>query len=161
MLISFNERIVRYIPVFCKDDFDPLVLHDEHRHLAYCICYVTSFFLPGGSSIGQALQKHISDFVLEKCMSIPGTQQDDLRDLQAMMILYAYSKPSSAHSTPHHPIPASLLKNLVEGHAISAGFHRSFEGVKAAVKSIGTASTTTSAYKRYTYWLWLYTLAHQ
>jgi hypothetical protein len=78
-----------------------------------------------------------------------------------MMILYAYSKPSSAHSVIRHPIPASLLKNLVEGHAINIGLHRSVEGVKAALKSTMTGISTTSSFKKYTYWLWLYTLAHQ
>ncbi|OQV01839.1 hypothetical protein CLAIMM_07130 [Cladophialophora immunda] len=156
----FRERLLHFIPVLCKEDFDAESLLDKHPNLAYCICYVTSFFLAGGISTANALRGLVSDFVLEKCTNPIGTSAEDLQDFRALLILYAYARPSPAGTGTRHPIPTSVLKALLEGHAINIGIHRSVEGVKADLVSGRKDINMTIEYKKYTYWLWLYTMAH-
>ncbi|OAP56496.1 hypothetical protein AYL99_09675 [Fonsecaea erecta] len=156
----FRERIVHFIPVFCKEDFDAETLLDKHPNLAYCICYVTSFFLAGGTSTANALRGLVSEFVLEKCTNPIGTSAENLQDFCALLILYAYARPPPANTATCHPMPTSVLKALVEGHAINIGIHRSVEGVKADLISGRKDINKTIEYKKYIYWLWLYTMAH-
>lgn len=158
---SFRERILNFIPVFGQDDFEISSLVNRHTDLAHCICYVTSMFLPGGSATANLLRPLVSNFILEKCTRTVGDAEEQLRTLQALMILYAYARALTAGPPSQHPFPGSLLKGLVEGYAMNFGLHRAVEGVKAAVRS-GTADITMlDDYKKYTYWLWLYTTSHQ
>ncbi|KIX99669.1 uncharacterized protein Z520_04304 [Fonsecaea multimorphosa CBS 102226] len=156
----FRERILHFIPVFCKEDFDAETLLEKHPNLAYCICYVTSFFLAGGIPTANVLRGLVSDFVLEKCTNPIGSSAENIQDFRALLILYAYARPSPAGTATRHPIPTSVLKALVEGHAINIGIHRSVEGVKKDLISGRKDISRTIEYKKYTYWLWLYTMAH-
>lgn len=111
--------------------------------------------------MANALRDTLSNFILEKCTSTIGAQDYDLNDLHAMMILHAYSRPSPNSPAIPQAIPAPLLKALVEGYAINIGLHRSVEAVKLALKSHTVEIATMPEFKKYTYWLWMYTLAHQ
>ncbi|KIW93703.1 uncharacterized protein Z519_05017 [Cladophialophora bantiana CBS 173.52] len=156
----FLERILNFIPVLSKDDFDAESLLDNHTNLAYCICYVSSFFPAGGISTANALRGLVSEFILEKCTNPINTSADNLQDFRVLMILYAYARPSPAGTATRHPVPTSVLKALVEGHVIDIGCHRSVEGVKKDLIAGRRDINKTIEYKKYTYWLWLYTMAH-
>lgn len=165
-LISlFCERVLPQLPVFTLGDFENADRLIEQRPiLARSVCYVTSTFLPEAASTIDALYPTILHFLQNVIIDPGGSRDDELANLQCLMLLFSFAKAVPGlrgHSSEtRHLFPAPMLKGLTESYAIHLDLHRAVEDVKKAIRLAPQAVVTSDAYKRYTYWLWLFTMAH-
>lgn len=161
----FCARLLPSIPIFTKDDFDnPELLIKEQPELVHSICYVTSKYLPGGLSTVQLVYPLVLRFVQERSAGASWSGKTNIGYFRALVVLYAFSE--AAHSnihSPHSPymLPAQLIKTVTEIYATQLGLHRSIDGVRAILSLPHDELVSNISYKRYTYWLWLFTMSHQ
>lgn len=104
-------------------------------------------------------------FLQSKFTNMSNDKSEQMATMQALVILHAYSQAipglqTSPSLTPHQ-FPQYLLKTLTESYAVHLGFHRSVDSVRAMMRTPGRHLTGTDSYKKYTYWLWLFTMSHQ
>lgn len=161
----FCTRLLSSIPIFTQDDFgNPDLLIEEQPELVHSICYVTARYLPGGLSTVQSVYPLVLRFVQERFAGASWSGKASIGHFRALVVLYAFSEAahSSVHS-PHSPymLPAQLIKTVTEIYETQLGLHRSIDGIRAILSLPRNELVLNIGYKRYTYWLWLFTMSHQ
>ncbi|KAH8811043.1 hypothetical protein F5884DRAFT_854404 [Xylogone sp. PMI_703] len=158
----FCDRILPFIPILTIDEFqDTDLLLQKYRNLVLCICYVTCRFLPGGGLTADILHPFILQFLQNQLTSSPVDQSTAMVTLRSLIVLHAYPQAPPGLPGDSGQSPRSLIKALIESYAIQLNIHRSVEGVKTAIRTSSGILTASDAYKKYTYWLWLFTMSHQ
>jgi hypothetical protein len=143
-------------------DTDHLI--ETELPLAYCVCYVTARFLPGGTDIQRMLLPKITQ-VLKGKFTRGSHQLNEISTLKALVILYFYancSSPSPRASETSNPeeILYWPLKSLVEVYAFRLSLHKSVEDLKADLRSNKpTPISDMTSYRRYTFWLQIFIMA--
>lgn len=139
------------------------VLLETQPSLAMSICYVTSKFLPGGASTRDVLHPFVLRFLQDKFTNLAGPKYEEMATLKTLIILHAYAQPMPGlqSSSTSHMLPCLLIKFLTESYAVHLSLHRAVEDVKVTVRSQTNGFSASEGYKKYTYWLWLFTMAHQ
>lgn len=161
----FCSRLLSSIPVFTKDDFkNPELIIEQQPELIHSICYVTARYLPGGLSTVRLIYPKVLKFVQDKSAGAmwPGTA--DITSFRALVVLYAFSEIALPNiESPHSPyiLPTQLLKTVTEIYGTQLGLHRSIDGARAMLSLPHDQWLSSASYKRYTYWLWLFTMSHQ
>ncbi|KAL7964100.1 hypothetical protein HDV63DRAFT_398890 [Trichoderma sp. SZMC 28014] len=161
----FCTRLLPSIPIFTQNDFEtPDLLIEEQAELVHSICYVTARYLPGGLSTVQSVYPLVLRFVQERFAGASWSGKANIGHFRALVVLYAFSE--AAHSnvqSPHSPymLPAQLIKTATEMYGTQLGLHRSIDGIRAILSLPGDELVSNVSYKRYTYWLWLFTMSHQ
>ncbi|KAL6889984.1 hypothetical protein GGI43DRAFT_222703 [Trichoderma evansii] len=164
LLKIFCTRLLPSIPIFTKDDFkNPELLIEEQPELLHSICYVTSRYLPGGLSTVQSVYPLVLRFVQERSAGASWFKKANIGHFRALVVLYAFSE--AAHSnvdSPHFPymLPTQLVKTVTEIYGTQLGLHRSIDGVRTMLSVPHDELLSDVSYKRYTYWLWLFTMSH-
>ncbi|KAK0763389.1 hypothetical protein N5P37_002766 [Trichoderma harzianum] len=164
LLKIFCSRLLSSIPVFTKDDFkNPDVIIEQQPELIHAICYVTARYLPGGLSTVRLIYPKVLKFVQDKSAGSvwPGTA--DITSFRALVVLYAFSEIALPNiESPHSPyiLPTQLLKTVTEIYGTQLGLHRSIDGARAMLSLPHDQWLSSASYKRYTYWLWLFTMSH-
>ncbi|UKZ61356.1 uncharacterized protein TrAtP1_002622 [Trichoderma atroviride] len=161
----FCTRLLPSIPILTKDDFEsPDLLIEEELELVHSICYVTSRYLPGGLSTVQSVYPLVMRFVQERFAGASWSGKANIGHFRALVILYAFSEAAhcNVHST-HSPymLSAQLIKTVTEMYGTQLGLHRSIDGIRAILSLPRNELASNISYKRYTYWLWLFTMSHQ
>lgn len=161
----FCTRLLHSIPIFTQDDFrNPDLLIEEQPELVHSICYVTARYLPGGFSTVQSVYPLVLRFVQDRFAGASWYGKASIGHFRALVVLYAFSEAahSSVHS-PHSPymLPAQLIKTVTEMYGTQLGLHRSIDGLRAILGLPHSELVLNITYKRYTYWLWLFTMSHQ
>ncbi|KAL7917374.1 hypothetical protein ACQKWADRAFT_306962 [Trichoderma austrokoningii] len=160
----FCARLLPSIPIFTKDDLgDPEALIEEQPDLLHSICYVTSRYLPGGLSTVQAVYPLVLRFVQERSVDASWSEKANIGYFRALVVLYAFSEaaPSNLHSSHSlYMLPARLLKTVTEIYGTQLGLYRSIDDVRAILSLPRNELVSNLSYKRYTYWLWLFTMSH-
>ena len=153
------------IPILAKDDFaNPEFLIDEHPEVVYSVCYVTSRYLAGGLATVQAIYPDVFQFLQHKSTGGSRPESTDIWAFRALIILYAFSEASaSGAQSPNaaYILPVQLLKSVTESCGMQLELHRSIDGVKHLMSLSDDQWSSKLEYKRYTYWLWLFTMSHQ
>lgn len=161
----FCSRLLYSIPVFTKDDFENLdLLIDEQPELAHAICYVTSRYLPGGLATVQTVYPYVLRFLQERSAGASWSGKANIGCFRALVVLYAFSEAALPNvQSPHSPyvLPTQLIKTVTEIYGTQLGLHRSIDGVRAMLSLPHDQWPSNISYKRYTYWLWLFTMSHQ
>ncbi|KAL7932820.1 hypothetical protein V8C35DRAFT_64267 [Trichoderma chlorosporum] len=164
LLKMFCSRLLPSIPVFAKDDFENLeVLAQQQPELLYSICYVTARYLPGGLSTVRMVYPYILRFVQDISAGVSLLETANVTSFRALMVLYAFSEVALPNiESPHCPymLPTQLLKTATEMYGNQLGLHRSIEGARAMLSLPPSQWLASASYKRYTYWLWLFTMSH-
>jgi hypothetical protein len=161
----FCTRLLPSIPIFTKDDFEnPELLIEQQPELVHSICYVTSKFLPGGLPTAQSVYPLVLQFVQERTTGALWPGKAGIECFRALVVLYAFSE--AAHSNVHSPhspymLPAQLIKTVTEMYGTQLGLHRSVDAIRSILSLPSHELTSNISYKRYTYWLWLFTMSHQ
>ncbi|KAL6835602.1 hypothetical protein J3E69DRAFT_372913 [Trichoderma sp. SZMC 28015] len=164
LLKIFCSRLLSSIPVFTKDDFkNPELIIEQQPELIHAICYVTARYLPGGLSTVRLIYPKVLKFVQDKSAGAmwPGTA--DITSFRALVVLYAFSEIALPNiENPHSPymLPTQLLKTVTEIYGTQLGLHRSIDGARAMLSLPHHQWLSSASYKRYTYWLWLFTMSH-
>ncbi|KAL7781080.1 hypothetical protein V8C43DRAFT_299052 [Trichoderma afarasin] len=164
LLKIFCSRLLSSIPVFTKDDFkSPELIIEQQPELIHSICYVTARYLPGGLSTVRLIYPKVLKFVQDKSAGAmwPGTA--DITSFRALVVLYAFSEIALPNiESPHSPyiLPTQLLKTVTEIYGTQLGLHRSIDGARAMLTLPYDQWLSSASYKRYTYWLWLFTMSH-
>ena len=162
---SFCARMLCSIPILAKEDFaNPEFLIDEHPEVVHSICYVTSRYLAGGLPTVQCVYPKVLQFIQHKCTTSSRSESTDMWTFRALIILYAFSEAGiPGTQSPHSAflLPVQLLKSVTESFGMQLGLHRSIDGVKRLMSLSHDQWSSKLEYKRYTYWLWLFTMSHQ
>ncbi|KAL7916851.1 hypothetical protein GGI35DRAFT_434116 [Trichoderma velutinum] len=163
LLKVFCSRLLQSIPVFTRDDFkNPELVIEKQPELIHSICYVTARYLPGGLSTVRLVYPQVLKFVHKSIgASWPGTA--NIASFRALMVLYAFSEVALPNiESPHSPyiLPTQLLKTVTEIYGTQLGLHRSIDGARAMLSLPHNQWLSSASYKRYTYWLWLFTMSH-
>jgi hypothetical protein len=128
--------------------------------LVQSICYVAAKFLPGGGDIRATLFPTISQYLKDLFIS---TQKSEFSILKALVILYTYADmpPSSqtVDTKGQNILPFWSLKALVEMHAQRLSLPRSVQDLQMEIASGSQSILETMAFQKYSYWLWLFTMA--
>ncbi|KAL6691175.1 hypothetical protein J3F84DRAFT_387037 [Trichoderma pleuroticola] len=164
LLKIFCSRVLQSIPVFTKDDFkDPELIIERQPELIHAICYVTARYLPGGLSTVRLVYPKVLKFVQDKSAGAVWPRTADIVSFRALVVLYAFSEIALPNiESPHSPyiLPTQLLKTVTEIYGTQLGLHRSIDGARAMLSLPHDQWQSSASYKRYTYWLWLFTMSH-
>lgn len=163
----FIQHVLVYLPIIELDDLqdvDQLVV--EKKFLARSIAFVMTKFVPGGDVIRARLSSEISIFLQHVCDPVKRSTEEEFSVLQALAILYAYRSVRSERRQENHinhieeesHLP---VKALMETCALKFSLHRSIEGVRAALQNQSADVIKTISYRKYIFWLWLFTASYQ
>lgn len=135
------------------------------RPLAVAASFAACNFISGGATIRRQLIPSLLD-LLQTVDGLPDCDQDtQWLHLQACAILYAYWPSATAQTAKKSHQRDALpdhwaLKSQIETLAMRLGLHRSWDQFNACIRRGEPDLSRTYAFRRYTYWLWLYTMAH-
>jgi hypothetical protein len=138
----------------------------EKRYLAYSIAFVMTRFVPGGDVVRARLSSEIASFLQHVCDPAKRSAAEEFSVLQALAILYAYRSVKSERRQEHHVnhleeeshLP---VKALMETCALKFSLHRAIEGIRAALQDQPVDIVATMSYRKYIFWLWLFTASYQ
>ncbi|KAL7953544.1 hypothetical protein V8C34DRAFT_320949 [Trichoderma compactum] len=146
LLKVFCSRLLQSIPVFTKDDFkNPELIIEQQPELIHAKCYVTARYLPGGLSTVRLVYPKVLKFVQDKSAGAVWPRTADIASFRALVVLYAFSEIALPNiESPHSPyiLPTSI------------------DGARAMLSLPHDQWQSSASYKRYTYWLWLFTMSH-
>lgn len=135
------------------------------RHLAYCLAFVAARFVPGCEHIRRQLTHHVVQFLRDATRFSSNNEEEIWTHLLAFAVIYAYRQIGA--SSNDSPDPAHdeylnqwTLKSAVETFALRLSLHRSGEDVRTLLRNSVPDIATRPEYRRYIYWLWLFTMAH-
>lgn len=154
---------MNFIPLLNAGDLDdPFDIISKKKPLAYCVCYVTARYVPGGEAARAKLLPVISAILQDKAFQ-PKSAEDEWTVLQALSVLYAYRTAVSTISSAEGSLEISQrsIKAYIETYAVNLSVHRSISGVKAALRAEDPDVMKTVAFKKYIFWLWLFNMSHQ
>ncbi|KAK4498079.1 hypothetical protein PRZ48_010735 [Zasmidium cellare] len=162
----FVKKLIYFVPILDGNDLDDITNVVTHkRPLALCASLVASIFVPGGASVRQMLIPRVVEFLEQ----LEGPTQPDNEtiwmQLQAYAILYAY-RPSTDISNPSLDNDSDRrlnhwrLKSAIEDFAMRLGLHRALDEVRLQVKGGEENISDGYAFRKGTYWLWLFTMSH-
>ncbi|KAH9210049.1 hypothetical protein DL95DRAFT_343628 [Leptodontidium sp. 2 PMI_412] len=158
----FRKRVMNFIPLLNAGDLDdPFDIISKKKPLAYCVCYVTARYVPGGEAARAKLLPVISAILQDKAFQ-PKSAEDEWTVLQALSVLYAYRTAVSTISSAEGSLEISQrsIKAYIETYAVNLSVHRSISGVKAALRAEDPDVMKTVAFKKYIFWLWLFNMSH-
>lgn len=159
---SFRKRLLSFIPVIAPEDLDITQLLSIKRPLAHCICYVTARYIPGGESTRAQLAPTVGAILRDRNF-LPKSDEEEWTLLQALSVLYAYRPSGNGISTNDNSFEISqwTIKGYIEAYALHLAVHRSISPLKAAIRAGDPDVTSSIAFKKYFYWLWLFNMSHQ
>ncbi|KAH7314315.1 hypothetical protein BKA65DRAFT_516581 [Rhexocercosporidium sp. MPI-PUGE-AT-0058] len=158
----FRKRVMNFIPLLNAGDLDDTSdIISKRKPLAYCICYVTARYVPGGETTRSKLLPFVSAILQEKVFQ-PKSLEDEWTMLQALSVLYAYRTAVSTVSSVEGSLEISQrsIKAYIETYAVNLSVHRSISGVKASLRAEDPEIMKTIAFKKYIFWLWLFNMSH-
>lgn len=166
----FSTNLLVHVPVLTELDLSDLgALVKFKRPLAYSIAYVASQFVPGCKAIRNMLTPtvvSIAKLQFGQLDHLHLTDEDRWVLLQALAVLYCWAPTRSLETATNSRNSTSelnqeSLKASMESLALHYSLHRSAQEIVGLLKR-GEADRIhhTFAFRKYTYWLWLFTLAH-
>ncbi|KAF7195066.1 hypothetical protein HII31_03534 [Pseudocercospora fuligena] len=162
----FSQRLIYFVPILDSSDLDDVPFVMRHRRpLAYCAALIAAKFAPGSGHLYDQIVPHVHDFL--RSLEGPLAQADDIiwMQLQAYAILYAngtstdISNPK-AESEETRRLNHWVLKSSIETFALRLSLHQSFSEVRRLIQDGAHHVEQTFAFRKYVYWLWLFTLSH-
>jgi hypothetical protein len=161
-LISFQKRLLSFIPVIAPEDLDITQLLSAKKQLAHCICYVTARYVPGGEPTRARLAPTVAAILRDKNF-LPKSDEEEWTMLQALSVLYAYRPSGNGISIGDSTFEISqwTIKGYIEAYALHLAVHRSISALKASIRSGDANITSSIGFKKYVYWLWLFNMSHQ
>jgi hypothetical protein len=93
---------------------------------------------------------------------LPKSDEEEWTLLQALSVLYAYRPSGNGISTNDSTFEISqwTIKGYIEAYALHLAVHRSILPLKAAIRGGDPNITSSIAFKKYVYWLWLFNMSH-
>lgn len=137
---------------------------DNQPILTQCICYAAARLVPGSAALRETLRKHIYR-IIGRAFRRPKTNDvDDFAYFNALVVLYCLSRRSpttwGTQVSASDDISIWSVKAVIEIFAMRIGLHQSVEEVKRVLILGKTLDASSPGVRRYTLWLWLYTMAH-
>lgn len=145
------------------EDADRLL--QSNQYLANAVAFVTARFVPGCNSVRTGLAPGIIQFLRSTARSSQESDDQVWARLQAFAVIYAYRqvgevpKEQSLADYDDH-LNQWSLKSSIETFALRVSLHRSMGEVMTLIRNGHPEITRTPSYRRYVYWLWLFTMAH-
>jgi hypothetical protein len=164
---SFRKQILRYVPVIEEEDIqDASNLLTNQRPLLYCIAFVTARFVPGCKPIRHKLVPYILGVLRRRFRSSHGNDREVWTLLQALAVLHAYRHIDDTVLEVGEPFQNEdlshwALKATIETLALRLSLHRVVEEVERMIRTNKPNICLTQSYRRYVFWLWLFTMAHK
>nr|POE50140.1 hypothetical protein CFP56_71603 [Quercus suber] len=165
LLRFFGDRISYHVPIFNKRDVhDVESLVEQKPDLAVCIAFVSARLVPGYQQVRTALMPRVMSIIDSAHGLTPVDEDEQWTLLQTIGVLYAYSTSSDMdHKTSGVASSGALaphaLKALLETLAVRLGIHQSLQSWQIARKGHGSDPSKTIAFRKYIFWLWLYTMS--
>ncbi|PVH73242.1 hypothetical protein DL98DRAFT_538490 [Cadophora sp. DSE1049] len=147
----FRKRLMNFIPLLNAGDLDNAAdIISTKKPLAYCICYVTARYVPGGESARSKLLPVVSAILQDKAFQ-PRNTEDEWAMLQALSVLYAYRTAVSNGSSSDGSLEISQrsIKAHIETYALKLSVHRSISGVKASLRAEDPEIMKTMAFRNH------------
>ncbi|KIV82972.1 hypothetical protein PV11_05034 [Exophiala sideris] len=162
----FIMNLLVYIPILAKSDvgdFAEMVKMNK-RPLAYSMAYVAARFVPGCRSIRAMLVPEILSMLKIRYEHAERGDDERWMLLQAFAVLYTWASPQdierSMNSTDDEvELSQDALRASMEMLALRWSLHRSGEEVVRLTKEGGDIRQTF-AFRKYCYWLWMFSSAH-
>ncbi|KAH7391618.1 hypothetical protein BKA64DRAFT_110100 [Cadophora sp. MPI-SDFR-AT-0126] len=158
----FRKRLMNFIPLLNAGDLDNAAdIIATKKPLAYCICYVTAKYVPGGESARSKLLPVVSAILQGRAFQ-PNNAEDEWAMLQGLSVLYAYRTAVSNGSSSDSSLEISQrsIKAHIETYALQLSVHRSISGVKASLRAEDPEIMKTMSFRKYIFWLWLFNMSH-
>ncbi|GAM89115.1 hypothetical protein ANO11243_071500 [Dothideomycetidae sp. 11243] len=168
-LISFFVRnFMGQVAVLAEEDVaDVAATIERKRALAISMSYVAAHFVPGCKSIRAKLTPAVVS--IATLQTQPGERDNNSSDearwstLQALAVLYTWAPsrtPGLATST-RMELTRDMLRMSIESLAVRHAMHKSAQDVTELSKHTSEDELARSfVFRKYTYWLWMYTEAH-
>ena len=165
----FITNMLVQIPVLSEFELSDLTATvKSKRLLAYSMAYVAARFVPGCRAIRATLTPtilSISRLRLDELNHSDRVDEDRWTLLQALAVLYIWAPPRSTDSAAGDGDPLlepgqEMLRASIETLTLRYSLHMAAREV-ADLSSRGTENFQhTFAFRKYLYWLWLFTVAH-
>jgi hypothetical protein len=163
---SFKERLLLTAPVLMVEDvFEPGRLLSTHPMLAACVIYITSRYISGYHELRESLRPIIMCFLEMAPITSSGSSEEKMGNMQALLILYIYSRSGSVAQVGNGAATSDLgfwlIKGSCEAYALHINLHRAVDHVTAHWRSGAPLRRDTKYVQQYLYWLWMFTTSHQ
>ncbi|EME80736.1 uncharacterized protein MYCFIDRAFT_87509 [Pseudocercospora fijiensis CIRAD86] len=162
----FSQGLIYFVPILEITDLDDVPFLMTHcRPLVYCAALIAAKFAPGAGHLYDQIVPYVHHFL--RSLEGPLAQDEEViwMQLQAYAILYA----NGTAADISHPKPETedtrrlnhwVLKASIETFALRLSLHQSFSEVRRLVQDGALHIDQTFAFRKYVYWLWLFTLSH-
>lgn len=164
---SFIMNLLVHIPVVVESDVGDFadMAQRNKRPLAYCMAYVAARFVPGCRSIRTLLIPEILSMLKIRFENFEHGDDERWMILQAFAVLYNWASPQETDRNANNgdldmELRQDALRSSMEMLALRWSVHRSEEEVTALLKQNSADLPRTFAFRKYCYWLWMFTTAH-
>ena len=162
----FIVNMLVQIPILSELEVSDLAITvKSKRLLAYSMAYVAARFVPGCRAIRTMLIPtvlSISRLQLDELNQPDRVDEDRWALLQALAVLYSWAPLHSAVGDGNSQLEPNqeMLRLAIEKLTLRYSLHVSAKEVADLSKSGAENVHHTFAFRKYLYWLWLFTLAH-
>lgn len=165
----FVLNLLVHIPILSELEVSDLaVIVKSKRLLAYSMAYVAARFVPGCRAVRTMLSPTViamSRLHLDELNQSARSDEDRWTLLQALAVLYSWAAPKptdlAAGDADLQLEPyQEILRASIETLALRYSLHISAKEVTELLRSGSENVHHTFAFRKYLYWLWLFTLAH-
>lgn len=160
-------NLLVYIPILADSevgDFAEMVKMNKSP-LAYSMAYVAARFVPGCRSIRAMLVPKILSMLKIRYEHAERGDEERWMYLQAFAVLYSWASPQdielSMDSSEYEvELSQDALRASMEMLALRWSVHRAGEEVIGLLKHNSGDVCQTFAFRKYCYWLWMFSSAH-
>ena len=165
----FIMNLLPQIPILTELDVADLnATIKSKRPLAYSMAFAAARFVPGCKAIRTMLTPTIVSLAklqFDRIGHVESTDEDRWTLLQALAILYnwapqQHTDPGASDDDFPTELWQEMLRASIETLALRHSLHKSAEEVVDLLKQGVENVQRTFAFRKYLYWLWLFSVAH-
>lgn len=159
----FITNLMAHIPVLTELDVSDLVaIVKSKRLLAYSMAYVAARYMPGCRAIRTTLAPTIRAVVRLQFDHSESSDEQRWTLLQALTVLYSWAplQHPETQNDAELDLQPEQVRASIETLALRYSLHSSAEELARLLKHDATDVRQTFAFRRYTYWLWLFSLGY-
>lgn len=166
LICFFIKNLLSQVMIIAKQDVtDVGRIINHNRPLALSMAYVAAHFVPGCKAHRTRLLPAVVSLAALRTSSVPDDNTDHQRwtTLQALAVLYTWAPSQVLEDAENSRIELTrdMLRLSIESLAARYSMHKSAQEVAELSKHTSSEEVRrTFAFRKYTYWLWLYTEAH-
>jgi hypothetical protein len=159
----FETNLIEHVPVLTRVDVSDLgTIVKTKRLLVYCMAYVAARFVPGCRAFRNTLTPIIRSMFWLQFDQHESSDEQRWTLLQALAVLYTWVSIPYVEGQEDSELVLTMtqLKTSIETLALQYSLHNSAEEVTRLPKHDTSNLHQTFAFRKYTYWLWLFSTGY-